>query len=54
LIKEAVAESSNSNNMEGMRKHTEKIRLAGSLIDVAYGGKMVIAGKTGQDVLGFF
>ena len=37
-----------------MRIHTEKLKLAGSLVDVAYQGKMVVAGKNGQDVLGFF
>ena len=31
LIKEANSESSNSAKMEGMRRHTEKMRLAGSL-----------------------
>ena len=54
MIKEAEAESKNSANMEAMRRHTEKLRLAGSLQDVAFNGKMVVAGKNGQEVLDFF
>jgi hypothetical protein len=35
LGKEAEAESSNSQHMEGMRRHTEKLKMAGSLKHVA-------------------
>lgn len=54
LIKEANSESSNSAKMEGMRRHTEKMRLAGSLQDVSFNGKMVVAGKNGEAVLDFY
>lgn len=40
--------------MEGLRKHKEKLKMAESLAEMAKHGKMVIAGKNGQDVLNFY
>ena len=54
LIKESKAESQNSNNMEPMRIHTEKMKLAGAMQEAAWKGKMVVAGKNGGEVLNFF
>lgn len=44
----------NSQHMEGIRKHDEKMKMAKSLEAMAKNGRMVIAGKNGQDVLNFY
>jgi hypothetical protein len=54
LIKEAEAESQNSNNLDSVRKFTEKARMQEALAELARVGKVVISGKSGQDLLGFF
>ena len=54
MTKEAEAEMANSQHMEGLRKHDEKMKMAKSLEAMAKNGKMVIAGKNGQDVLNFY
>ena len=54
LIKEATAEEKSSAAMEGIRRHTEKMKLAASLQELAKRGKMVISGKNGQQVMDFF
>lgn len=40
--------------MEGMRRHTEKMTLAESLKTVGKGGKIVISGKSGKEMLDYF
>jgi len=47
LSKEADAEMANSNNMEGMRRHTEKLKMADSLKAISESGHMIISGKNG-------
>jgi hypothetical protein len=54
LIKEAEAESANSNKMEGMRRHTEKMSLANAYDNNKSNLKMVVAGKNGQDILDYY
>ena len=49
-----MAELQNSNNMEPMRIHTEKMELAGALQGTARKGKIVVAGKNGEEFLNFF
>lgn len=48
LIKEADAESANSNSMEGMRRHTEKMEMNKALEKIAKKGHMVVSGKNGM------
>jgi len=48
LIKEATAEEKAAASMEGLRRHTEKMKLAASLEELARNGKMVVSGKNGQ------
>jgi hypothetical protein len=40
--------------MEGLRKHDEKMKMAGSLKSIATNGQMVISGKNGQEILNFY
>ena len=47
MTKEAEAESSNSEHMEGMRKHDEKMKMAKSLKSMAQSGHMIVSGKNG-------
>jgi hypothetical protein len=54
LIKEADAELNNSNNMEGMRRHTEKMEMNRALKKLAKKGHMVVSGDNGDKVLNFY
>jgi hypothetical protein len=54
LMKEAAAEGNASAAMEGMRRHKEKMKLAGGLKSLASQGHMVVAGANGQKVLDFY
>lgn len=54
LIKEAEAESKAQNAMEGLRRHTEKMKLAGGLKQLAGKGHMIVSGKNGQQVLDYY
>ena len=54
LTKEANAESQNSEQMEGLRKHNEKLKMAKTLKAMAHNGHMIVSGKNGQDVLNFY
>lgn len=54
MTKEAEAESSNSEHMEGMRRHDEKLKMAKSLQAMSESGHMIVSGKNGQDVLNFY
>lgn len=54
LIKEAVAEEKAASSMEGVRRHTEKMKLASSLEQLAKNGHMVVSGDNGQKVLDFY
>ena len=53
-MKESAAESIQSNNMEGKRRHDEKLHMVSALKDVARRGHMVISNKNGQSVLNFY
>ena len=54
LIKEADAELANSNSMEGMRRHTEKMEMNTALEKLAKRGHMVVSGANGMKVLDFY
>ena len=54
LIKESTAESSNSNKMEGMRRHIEKMALTSGYAESSKDMRMVITGKQGEDFLKYF
>ena len=54
LEKEALAELQQSDNMEPMRRHMEKMKLNTSLQVLAEKGNMVVSGKNGQQVLDFY
>ena len=40
--------------MQAQRKHDEKMKLTSSFADLSKNGQMVVAGKTGSEVLGFY
>jgi hypothetical protein len=54
LIKESDAEVKQGNNMEGMRRHKEKMTLVQGMETMASRQKMVVAGNNGQKVLEFY
>jgi len=54
LIKEAQAEEKASAPMEGMRRHTEKMKLAEGLKNLASKGHMIVSDKNGQQVLDYY
>lgn len=54
LITEANAEEKCSGNMEGMRRFSEKLKMANGLKKLATQGHMVISGKQGEQVLDFY
>ena len=54
MIKESDAETNQANNMEGMRRHTEKMSLVKGMETMAGKQKMVVAGNNGQKVLEFY
>ena len=47
LIQEANAEEKAQTNMDGMRRHTEKMKLSSALKNLASNGSMVISGENG-------
>ena len=51
---EADAEAKNSSNMEGHRRHVEKMAMSDALVTLAEQGHIVVSGKTGQDVLNYY
>lgn len=53
-MKESAAEASHSNNMEGKRRHDEKLHMTKALKDVASSGHMIVSNKNGQSVLDFY
>ena len=48
LIKEAAAEETNADSVEGIRRHTEQMTLADSFTGIASNGNMVVSGKLGE------
>ena len=54
LIKESDAEVKQANNMEGMRRHKEKMLLVEGMEKMASKQKMIVAGNNGQKVLEFY
>lgn len=54
LEEEADAELAQSNNLEPMRRHMEKMKLNKSLQILAEKGHMIVSGKNGQQVLDFY
>jgi uncharacterized membrane protein YqiK len=54
LIREATAEEKAQANMEGLRRHSEKMKLADGLENLARKGNMIVAGENGQKVLDFY
>ena len=54
LIKEADSELNNSNNMEGMRRHTEKMHMNKALAKLAKKGHMIVSGQNGDKVLNYY
>jgi len=40
--------------MEGVRRHTEKMKLADGLKQLAGKGHMIVSGKNGQQVLDYY
>ena len=54
LIKESVAETAQSNNLEPKRRHDEKLHMVDALTSVAENGQMVVSNKNGQSVLNFY
>ena len=54
LIKEADSELGSSNNMEGMRRHNEKMAMNNALKKLAKKGHMVVSGDNGDKVLNFY
>jgi hypothetical protein len=51
---ESNAEANQGNNMEGMRRHKEKMVLVGGMAGMASKQKMVVAGANGQKVLEYY
>ena len=43
-----------SNNMEGMRRHQEKMALAKGYADSSKEVRMIVAGKNGEEFLKYF
>lgn len=55
LITESEAESKNSNKMEGIRRHEEKIGAAEALLITGHNKtNIVISGKQGNDLMGYY
>lgn len=54
LIKESQAESSNSNKMDGMRRHDEKMLAANVLKTSAEDSKIVVSGKNGEKLINYY
>ena len=54
LIKESDSELNNSNNMEGMRRHTEKLHMNKALGKLAKKGHMIVSGGNGDKVLNYY
>lgn len=54
LIKEATAEERAQAAMDGLRRHTEKMKLAEGLQKLASSGHMIVSGENGQKVLDFY
>lgn len=54
LQKEVAAEVKQQANQDPVRKFNEKVKLQDSLSNIGYGGKMVVAGEQGKQLLGFY
>lgn len=50
----AESESTNANNLDPKRKYEQKMLMAEGLRTLVKQGKMVIGGKNGDDLLGYF
>ena len=51
---EVQAENKHQNNMEGVRRFDEKMKLQDSLMDLGSDSKMIISGEQGKNLLGFY
>ena len=54
LIKESQAETTNSEHMQGMRSHTEKMALQDELEQLTSNGKVVLSGQQGEKILDYY
>ena len=54
LITEAKAESAHTDKFEGLRKFEQRMKLQSALQQLASNGKVILAGKNGQDVLNYY
>jgi hypothetical protein len=54
LAKEADAELGQSNNLENLRKHQQRMKHTVNMIRITKNSNIVMAGETGEGMLDFF
>lgn len=54
LIKESNCEAAQASQMEGKRRHKEKMQLIDSMLDAATRSKIIVAGQKGSQILSYY
>ena len=54
LIQEAEAEGNNAQNLDNKRRHEQRMKLAEDMSDLVRNNKVVLSGKQGEELLGYF